>query len=59
MTSLVDKNKFVSFANMTAFKIEEALWRSLTEIRNSDGPKIELCETPQIILHMLVLAASE
>ena len=44
---------------MTAFKIEEALWRSLTQIRNSDGPRIELCGTPQIILRMLVLSASE
>ena len=44
---------------MTGFKIEEALWRSLTLMRNSNGPRIELCGMPQIILHMLVLPTFE
>ena len=57
--SLLDKDKFVSSANMTGFKIEEALWRSLTYMRNSNGPRIEHCGMPQIILHMLVLPTSE
>ena len=30
LTALLDKNKFVLFAYVTRFKIEETLWRSLT-----------------------------
>ena len=44
---------------MIGFKLEEALSRSLTQIRNSNDAIIELCGTSQITLHMLVLPTSE
>ena len=52
---LRSKNRFVSSANITVFSTLEALGRSLTDIKNNIGPRIDPCGTPHVTFCSFVL----